>query len=120
MRQFFRVVHVLALVRVGCTFVFSGDLVFSISFAGVSVRVLVISLVLGMVFRGNLDQWQPRGVGNDIGAGWSQARLRGDSACLPGQLALSRRFFPYKLVIRPPFLKPGRFFDWAASAGESP
>ena len=63
-------------------FVFSGDLVFSISFAGVSVRVLVISLVLGMVFRGNLDQWQPRGVGNDIGAGWSQARLRGDSACL--------------------------------------
>ena len=47
----------LALVRVVCTFVFSGDLVFSISFAGVTARVLVISLVLGMVFRGNLDQW---------------------------------------------------------------
>ena len=32
-------------------FVFSGDLVFSISFAGVSARVLVISLVLECVSR---------------------------------------------------------------------
>ena len=88
--------------------------------AGGSTRVLVISLVLDMVFCGNLDRWQPRGVGNDIVAGWSRARLRGDSTGLLGQLALPRRFSQYKWVVRPPPLKQGRFSDRAASAGESP